>query len=411
MKISLDHDLFQTAIPLLECIESHGYEAYFVGGCVRDTLLGKSISDIDIATSAFPQEIQDIFPKHFDVGLEHGTIVVLFHDQSFEVTTFRTESTYTDYRRPDKVEFVRGLKEDTLRRDFTINSMALDASGKLFDYHQGEEDLRAQLIRCVGRPKDRFGEDALRMMRAVRFAAQLGFEIEAETYQAMQDLAANLQHISVERIRIEFDKMMRGKFFVPVIDRILQSGLLNYLPIYSDSDYQKALKYLANDLGTSQQQSEIVAWSLLVIGLNIQPESQDYKRFMKAWTHSNQLTQSVEEFIIGRSICLAGQLDLWKVYQLRPAIRMELIQYFRVLGQNSLSDQLQALEQALVIQDRQGLALNGKVLLDHLSLKQGGPFIGEILGHLEEAVVRQTLVNDQEILLKEAERLYLDLES
>lgn len=411
MKISLDHDLFQTAIPLLKCIESHGYEAYFVGGCVRDTLLGKSISDIDIATSAFPQEIQDIFPKHFDVGLEHGTIVVLFRDQSFEVTTFRTESTYTDYRRPDKVEFVRSLEEDTLRRDFTINSMALDAEGKLYDYHHGKEDLESQLIRCVGHPQDRFGEDALRMMRAVRFAAQLGFEIEAETYRAMQDLAANLQHISVERIRIEFDKMMRGKFFLPVLERILQSGLLNYLPIYSAPEYQKALNYLASDLRASQQHTEIVVWSLLVIGLNLQPGSQDFKRFMKTWTHSNQLTQSVEEFIMGRSICLAGDLDLWQVYQLRPVIRMELSNYFQAVGQKSLSEQLKDFEQNLVIQDRQSLTLNGKVLLDHLGLKQGGPFIGEILGKIEEAVVRQTLANDPELLIKEAERLYRDIKS
>ena len=197
MFVSLTDPLFQEAIPVLGQIESHGYEAYFVGGCVRDTLLNKKINDIDIASSARPEEVEGMFPITFDVGKEHGTIVVVVDKAPYEITTFRTEGDYTDFRRPDEVNFVRNLREDTLRRDFTINAMAFDRQGKLYDYHGGVKDLNDHLIRCVGNAQERFLEDALRMMRAIRFASQLDFEIEEKSFKAIQTLKANLQYISV----------------------------------------------------------------------------------------------------------------------------------------------------------------------------------------------------------------------
>src|SRR5574344_474528 len=141
MKIELTDPLFLEAQPILKRIESHGYEAYFVGGCVRDTLLGKIIHDIDIASSALLNEVEEIFYNTIDMGKEHGTIIVVEKHIPYEITTFRTEGNYSDFRHPDTVNFVRDLREDTLRRDFTINALAFDAEGQLFDYHHGVEEI------------------------------------------------------------------------------------------------------------------------------------------------------------------------------------------------------------------------------------------------------------------------------
>ena len=153
--ILFDHQ-FKQALPIIDKIEEAGFEAYFVGGSVRDTLLNKPINDVDIATSAKPNEIKEIFPKTIDVGIEHGTVMVLWKDASYEITTFRTESTYQDFRRPDTVEFVRSLKEDLKRRDFTINALAMDRDGKIIDYFNGQKDLENNLIKAVGIPEERF---------------------------------------------------------------------------------------------------------------------------------------------------------------------------------------------------------------------------------------------------------------
>ncbi len=201
---------FEKALPILKKIERAGFEAYFVGGSVRDRLLDLPVNDVDIATSAHPHEIKEIFKRTVDVGIEHGTILVLTEDSEYEITTFRTESTYKDFRRPDSVTFVRSLTEDLKRRDFTVNAIAMDKEGQLTDPHKGLEDLEKGIIRAVGNPHERFNEDALRMMRAVRFAGQLNFEIEEETLKSIKDNAPLLEKIAIERIQIEFQKLLTG---------------------------------------------------------------------------------------------------------------------------------------------------------------------------------------------------------
>src|SRR5699024_1116338 len=178
-KLSIDEEIIR-AVPVLNKIIEAYFESYFVGGSVRDHLLNLEVNDVDIATSALPHEIKQIFKRTVDVGIEHGTVLVLYNDESYEITTFRTESTYKDFRRPDSVTFVRSLREDLKRRDFTMNAIAVDIDGHVFDPYEGIKDLKAEIIRAVGNPHERFREDALRMMRAVRFAAQLDFEIEEE---------------------------------------------------------------------------------------------------------------------------------------------------------------------------------------------------------------------------------------
>lgn len=193
---------------IINTLEAAGYEAYAVGGCVRDSLLGRVPNDWDITTSAKPEETKALFKKTFDTGIKHGTVSVLLDQTVYEVTTYRIDGEYKDSRHPESVAFTGQLSEDLLRRDFTINAMAYNPSRGLVDLYGGQEDLRKGIIRCVGRARDRFTEDALRMMRAIRFAAQLGYVIDEETKEAIRELAPNLANISAERIQVEFVKTL-----------------------------------------------------------------------------------------------------------------------------------------------------------------------------------------------------------
>lgn len=193
-------------------IRKSGFEAFAVGGCVRDTLLGREPGDWDITTSAKPEEVKGIFGKTVDTGLQHGTVTIIKNRNGYEVTTYRIDGEYHDGRHPETVEFTSNLKEDLKRRDFTINAMAYSHETGIVDEFGGMEDLEEKTIRCVGRAHDRFTEDALRILRAVRFAAQLGFDIEDETYRAIADIAPNLKHVSKERIQVEMTKLLLSDY-------------------------------------------------------------------------------------------------------------------------------------------------------------------------------------------------------
>lgn len=204
MKIKLPEKVHQ----IITTLQKNGYEAYAVGGCVRDSILGREPDDWDITTSAAPLETKALFERTFDTGIEHGTITVLLGKEGFEVTTYRIDGEYEDSRHPKQVEFTRNLREDLLRRDFTINAMAYNEQDGLVDIFGGIEDLQNKTIRCVGNATERFSEDALRILRAVRFSAQLGFEIEEETRKAIRALTPNLRNISAERIQVELIKLL-----------------------------------------------------------------------------------------------------------------------------------------------------------------------------------------------------------
>lgn len=193
---------------IINTLEEAGFEAYAVGGCVRDSILGRKPDDWDITTSAKPEEMKRLFPRTVDTGIKHGTVTVLLGGEGFEVTTYRIDGTYEDGRHPSEVTFTASLKEDLLRRDFTINAMAYNERSGLVDLYGGLEDIDKQVIRCVGDAVERFEEDALRMLRAVRFSAQLGYRIDEATGEAIKALAPNLQKISAERIQVELVKLV-----------------------------------------------------------------------------------------------------------------------------------------------------------------------------------------------------------
>lgn len=195
---------------ILSVIEAAGFEAYAVGGCVRDSVLGREPSDWDITTSAKPEQVKALFRRTVDTGIAHGTVTVMLDKDGFEVTTYRIDGKYEDGRHPKEVVFTPSLQEDLRRRDFTVNAMAYNEKAGLVDIFGGMKDIQSRMIRCVGNAEERFGEDALRILRAIRFSAQLGYEIEAKTQSAIGRLAGNLKKISAERIQAELVKLMES---------------------------------------------------------------------------------------------------------------------------------------------------------------------------------------------------------
>jgi len=233
---------------IIQTIENAGFEAYAVGGCIRDSILNREPDDWDITTSATPEEVKGLFKHTVDTGIQHGTVTVLIKKECYEVTTYRIDGAYEDGRHPKEVSFTSLLSEDLRRRDFTINAMAYNDTQGLVDLFGGQEDLNAGIIRCVGDAKERFQEDALRMMRAVRFSAQLGYEIEENTAKAIQELAPSLSRISVERIQIELLKLLLSphpqyiqkmyemgmtNVFLPEFDRMMETPQNNPHHMYS----------------------------------------------------------------------------------------------------------------------------------------------------------------------------------
>lgn len=222
----VDSTLLDGALNIVRKLNHHGHQAYFAGGVVRDLLLERLVSDIDIATSAPPEKIEELFPKTLLVGKRFGVVVVVMGSTSYEVTTFRREGAYLDGRHPSQVTF-SDARQDALRRDFTVNALFLDAaSGEVLDYVAGREDLERRLIRTVGLPRQRFEEDRLRVLRAVRFAAQLGFEIEGETWEAVRSCAGGLTEVSWERIRDELFRILTGADPARGLQLLLDSGIL-----------------------------------------------------------------------------------------------------------------------------------------------------------------------------------------
>lgn len=204
MKITLPRKVLM----IINNLQLHGYEAFAVGGCVRDSILARRPEDWDITTSAKPEEIKRLFRRTVDTGIEHGTVTVIIGKDSYEVTTYRVDGAYEDGRHPKEVRFTSRLEEDLQRRDFTINAMAYNDDVRLVDVFGGMKDLNHHLIRCVGDPRERFSEDALRILRAVRFSAQLNFPIEPDTADAIKELAPTLEKISAERIQAELVKLL-----------------------------------------------------------------------------------------------------------------------------------------------------------------------------------------------------------
>jgi len=396
MKINKMPSEFIDALPILETIEKAGYEAYFVGGSVRDTMLSKPIHDVDIATSAYPEEIKKIFKHTVDTGIEHGTVMILDHGTGYETTTFRTESTYTDFRRPDEVKFVRSLDEDLKRRDFTVNALALTKDGEVIDLFGGVQDMSAQILRAVGKPEERFHEDALRMMRAVRFAAQLDFKIDDATQKAIAENAPLLANIAVERTNVEFTKLMQGTSASYGLIEMIKSGLVNFMPGLANTDQDLAA--YAELLQNAQPTDDNQAWSLLSFELGLSPK--DTGEFLKLWKQPNDMIQTAKAVITLMNKLRLGDVSDWDLYQTQDAITRALAT-IRLSEVTANVEDLSVRYQALPIKHKKELAINGGELMKSLHLTPG-PLFGKILADLEHLVVIGEQVNDKAALLQAA---------
>ena len=239
----------ETVEMIISILERAGYPAYAVGGCVRDTILGREPNDWDITTSARPEEVKKCFRRTVDTGIAHGTVTVMIKKKGYEITTFRIDGKYGDARHPDNVVFTSDLREDLLRRDFTINAMAYSHRSGLVDPFGGQEDLQKQVVRAVGVPVERFTEDALRVMRCIRFAAQLGFSIDPATYEAAKALSVNLGKISAERIREELLKILVSAH-PDYTGKLFEIGAMPFiLPSYMEvqEEAERALRLVPDD--------------------------------------------------------------------------------------------------------------------------------------------------------------------
>lgn len=434
---------------IIETLLSHGYEAYAVGGCVRDSLLGREADDWDITTSASPYEVKELFRRTVDTGIQHGTVTVMLDKEGFEVTTYRIDGEYEDGRHPKEVLFTKNLEEDLKRRDFTINAMAYNEQSGLVDIFGGVKDLENGIIRCVGVAKERFEEDALRILRAYRFSAQLGFEIEAETRKAATALSKNLRKISAERIRTELTKLLLSEHpdrlvwamedvitpeFLPEWDRMWKTSQNNPNHIYNVGEHTlHVIKHAGEDNSRwTKKERTMLKYAALAHDIakpdlkKLEENGEEHfpghakegaapaKQLMQRLKFDNETTDMVV-----RLVAAHGEYEFEKtpagmrklMHRLGPDM-MDLLwelQRADVLAQHpdGIREKIKALEISKALHGEvkqrgdcvslKELAISGKDLI--LLGMEPGKEIGEKLTELLERVLEQPELNKREILL------------
>ena len=430
-------------INLLKTLETAGYEAWCVGGCVRDTLLGRQPGDWDVTTNALPEETVAVFGERaVPTGLQHGTVTVRMEGGAVEVTTYRVDGVYTDHRRPDSVAFTPSLEEDLRRRDFTVNAIAMNRWGELRDPFGGREDLKRGCLRCVGEADRRFGEDALRILRGLRFAAVLGFAIESETAEAIHRNRELLQSIAAERIQVEFLKLLAGEYCVPVLREYVDViGVFwpevlpmvgfdqrNYHHCYdvwehtlhamaaAGNDSVLRCAVLLHDIGKpgtftldaagvghfyghSAKSRELADGMLRRLKC-----SNDFRETVLKLIDWHDRTLNPTERGIGRALRVLGEGDLRRLLQVKRADNLGQAPAFHG-RQAEIGKAEQVLEQLLAEQacfSLKQMAINGRDLLE---LGLHGPAVGAVLESLLDDVVEGRLPNEKEALLCAAKQM------
>ncbi|MDM5154160.1 CCA tRNA nucleotidyltransferase [Bacillus sp. DX1.1] len=382
---------FKRAALIIETLKQHGFEAYFVGGSVRDSIIGRPIGDIDIATSALPEEVMRLFPRHVPVGLEHGTVIVVQEGVPYEVTTFRTESDYEDFRRPSSVQFVRSLEEDLKRRDFTMNAIAMTEHGEIIDLFGGQEAIAKKEIATVGNAADRFQEDALRMMRGIRFVSTLGFSLEEQTKQAIETYGHLLEHIAIERITVEFEKLLTGTYCTKGLQHLIATKLFEHLPYLqmSESTISEATQYNWDSFET---EIEIWAFFLHCIG------EEHPSVFLRQWKFSNKKIKDIVAVILAIHSRKTKAWDAVSLYKTGNEIALMAERVYQVMIEKYdlfAVHEVQSLFDALPIHNRQEMNVSGNDLLVWTE-KTPGPWVAEVLQKIEEEVLYGRLENEKE---------------
>lgn len=397
---------------IIDVLMENGYEAYAVGGCVRDSILGRVPGDWDITTSALPMQVKGLFRRTVDTGIQHGTVTVMLGRNGYEVTTYRIDGKYEDSRHPESVEFTPKLEEDLKRRDFTINAMAYNDEHGIVDIFDGVGDLQRKIIRCVGNAHDRFDEDALRILRAVRFSAQLGFGIEENTARAAKELAVNLKKISSERIHTEFNKMLKSPHpdYFSVADAI---GIMEIvLPEYHvmSAEDKAFVGALARECAC-QLPERYAAMLFMSGGYSEEGPADTAKRVLKRLKLDNDTINTASMLLrfgmleitddeprIRHIIYETGDKNILRILDFRTA-------YEKCIG-NDITDVRRMYDICNMIFERgdcvslKNLAITGKELI--AMGVPAGRQMGEILNSLLMLVLDNPQFNDREQLSKEA---------
>ena len=402
-----------TAKKILERLEVHGFQAYFVGGFVRDKLLSREVNDIDIATDADPAQVSRLFAKTIPTGIKHGTVTVILSEIPYEVTTFRSEGKYLDHRRPSEVTYVETIEEDLSRRDFTINAIAMDLAGKIIDPYTGQVALQERIIAAVGSPDERFSEDPLRMLRAIRFAAQLDFFIAEPTWRSIIDNGEQLQNIAIERVKQELDKIMLSKNPERGIRLLFESKLISFIKGLSSTGLP-ALDYQEIIMNIRRTDDVILRWFSLFAQLETAERTTVLKllRFTKVevqqfkkLTRVLDILQEGNSTVILKKALLAANLDFCL-----KAITFQLINGGISQGEyQELATNLHTLDRSLPVRSITDLAIDGRELIEYFAVS-GGPWVKEVLEELLKRVIFFDLPNEQKELLKYAKFIKKEVE-
>lgn len=410
---------------ILETLKNNGHEAYIVGGCVRDSILNNIPKDWDITTKARPEEVVKLFNKVILTGVKHGTVTVLINSEGYEVTTYRMDGKYEDSRHPKQVNFVSNLKEDLARRDFTINAMAYNKEDGLIDYFEGVSDLKKKVIKTVGNSEKRFSEDALRMLRAIRFSSQLDFSISNETLNSIKNLRYNIKNISKERIREEFNKILLSS--TKGIDILIETGLIEHIfpeiikfcdfkvdnMYYNDNLYAHTVRAIEEIESALHLKLTMLFYNLIKINNeDIEYTILQVKEFLKEFQYDNNTVNKVTTLILYMNNDLNTKLEIKQILNL---INLDLfedllkVKEAEILSQNPLYKE-ERLSHLLSIRENlkeillnkecfnlKDLSINGKDLIN-LGLEKGKN-IGQMLNELLELVMNNPDLNDKEILI------------
>ncbi|MBS6729063.1 MAG: CCA tRNA nucleotidyltransferase [Lachnospiraceae bacterium oral taxon 082] len=393
-------DLPKNVENIIGSLEEHGFEGFAVGGCVRDSLLKKTPKDWDITTDALPEDMKKIFKKTFDTGIAHGTVTVLMDGVGYELTTYRIDGNYSDGRHPDSVSFSKNLSEDLCRRDFTINAMAYSHKKGIVDLFDGRKDLQNGIIRAVGDAKKRFDEDALRMLRAVRFAAQLGFKIDDDTFEAIKEKAKLLSNVSKERIFVELNKSLHGDF-AQNIKMVYTSGLYRYI----GKEFAKLDKSIYNFYPRKFHNKKHMYWAAFLENIeNVEAVKKILFELKSDNATRNNTYLLVKEL---KNPLPSSDEDIrWSLHRIGADLFCDYIEILKSDKKNvDILDKIDTIENrySLILKENHAyeismLDITGKDLMD-IGISKG-PKIGEVLEFLLKKVIENPLNNEKSSLLR-----------
>ena len=393
-------DLPKNVENIIGSLEEHGFEGFAVGGCVRDSLLKKTPKDWDITTDALPVDMKKIFKKTFDTGIAHGTVTVLMDGVGYELTTYRIDGNYSDGRHPDSVSFSKSLSEDLCRRDFTINAMAYSNKKGIVDLFDGRKDLQNGIIRAVGDAKKRFDEDALRMLRAVRFAAQLGFKIDDDTFEAIKEKAKLLSKVSKERIFVELNKSLNGDF-AQNIKMVYTSGLYRYI----GKEFAKLDKSIYDFYPRKFPNKKHMYWAVFLENIeNVEAVKKILFELKSDNATRNNAYLLVKEL---KNPLPSSDEDIrWSLHRIGADLFCDYIEILKSDKKNvDILDKIDTIENrySLILKENHAyeismLDITGKDLMD-IGISKG-PKIGEVLEFLLKKVIENPLNNEKSSLLR-----------